>query len=290
MKEKLKKGFTIVELVIVIAVIAILAAVLIPTFSSITNNAKESAALQQATNGMKSILSLTTGTMPENTKFYVSEDGEETKYVFKYEGNKIQGDASENQLAFATKDSEYWIYISPKAIASYDETKGTVATGNTTLTKNLAARIAKAIGGTAETGDKEITVNAGFDYVSATIGGKAVRLYWSSDLEPTLFICLGNGKVSMGETETVNVSVTGATLTSGATIAKDHSTDVTLTISAAGDYTVTINGTPAATINGSAVTEGKITTTQANEKVTVTLTVEQTAADVTIVVEEVVAP
>ena len=39
MKNKLKKGFTIVELVIVIAVIAILAAVLIPTFSSITNSA-----------------------------------------------------------------------------------------------------------------------------------------------------------------------------------------------------------------------------------------------------------
>ena len=37
-----KKGFTIVELVIVIAVIAILAAVLIPTFSSLINKAKES--------------------------------------------------------------------------------------------------------------------------------------------------------------------------------------------------------------------------------------------------------
>lgn len=279
MKAKLKKGFTIVELVIVIAVIAILAAVLIPTFSSITNNAKESAALQQATNGMKSILSLTTGTMPENTKFYVSEDGEETKYVFKYEGNKIQGDASENQLAFATKDNpaEYWIYISPKAIASYNETKGTVDTGNTTLTKNLAARIAKAIGGTAETGDKEITVNAGFDYVSATIGGKAVRLYWSSDLEPTLFICLGNGKVSMGETETVNVSVTGgATLTSGATIAKDHSADVKFTIADAGTYEVTINGTAS----------DDVTTTEANKEVTINLTAEQTAGNVEIVVTQ----
>ncbi len=41
-----KKGFTIIELVIVIAVIAILAGVLIPTFSSVTRKAKESAALQ----------------------------------------------------------------------------------------------------------------------------------------------------------------------------------------------------------------------------------------------------
>ena len=43
MKRNNKKGFTIVELVIVIAVIAILSAVLIPTFSGITNSAQEKA-------------------------------------------------------------------------------------------------------------------------------------------------------------------------------------------------------------------------------------------------------
>ena len=45
-KRKNKKGFTIVELVIVIAVIAILAAVLIPTFSSLIKKAKISADTQ----------------------------------------------------------------------------------------------------------------------------------------------------------------------------------------------------------------------------------------------------
>ena len=39
MKLKRKKGFTIVELVIVVAVIAILAAVLIPTFSNLIKKA-----------------------------------------------------------------------------------------------------------------------------------------------------------------------------------------------------------------------------------------------------------
>ena len=43
-----KKGFTIVELVIVIAVIAILAAVLIPTFSNVIGKANESSVLQAA--------------------------------------------------------------------------------------------------------------------------------------------------------------------------------------------------------------------------------------------------
>ena len=45
-----KKGFTIVELVIVIAVIAILAAVLIPTFSGVIQEANKSSAHQGAAN------------------------------------------------------------------------------------------------------------------------------------------------------------------------------------------------------------------------------------------------
>lgn len=52
MKNNTRKGFTITELIIVIAVIAILAAVLIPTFSSIINKANESADLQAARNLM----------------------------------------------------------------------------------------------------------------------------------------------------------------------------------------------------------------------------------------------
>lgn len=50
MKKLNKKGFTIVELVIVIAVIAILAAVLIPTFATVINKANENAAMQAARN------------------------------------------------------------------------------------------------------------------------------------------------------------------------------------------------------------------------------------------------
>ena len=56
MKKNNKKGFTIVELVIVIAVIAILAAVLIPTFTGVTEKAQKSAALQNAENAWKEFL------------------------------------------------------------------------------------------------------------------------------------------------------------------------------------------------------------------------------------------
>ena len=48
MRNTNKKGFTIIELVIVIAVIAILAAVLIPTFAGIIDKANESADIQAA--------------------------------------------------------------------------------------------------------------------------------------------------------------------------------------------------------------------------------------------------
>lgn len=49
-KKNNRKGFTIVELVIVIAVIAILATVLVPTFGTIIKDAKNSALVQEIKN------------------------------------------------------------------------------------------------------------------------------------------------------------------------------------------------------------------------------------------------
>lgn len=56
MKHTNKKGFTVVELVIVIAIIAVLAAVIIPTFVSLVEKANQSVDLQAVTN-MNKILS-----------------------------------------------------------------------------------------------------------------------------------------------------------------------------------------------------------------------------------------
>ena len=58
MKKLNKKGFTIVELVIVIAVIAILAAVMIPTFSGIVEKANKSAVQQKAAAVYKEVYAL----------------------------------------------------------------------------------------------------------------------------------------------------------------------------------------------------------------------------------------
>ena len=58
MKRNNKKGFTIVELVIVIAVIAILAAVMIPTFGGIIKKANLSSVQQAATSAYKEAYAL----------------------------------------------------------------------------------------------------------------------------------------------------------------------------------------------------------------------------------------
>lgn len=54
--RKAKKGFTIIELVIVIAVIGILAGVLIPTFSNVIANANKTAAMENAKNAYTNYL------------------------------------------------------------------------------------------------------------------------------------------------------------------------------------------------------------------------------------------
>lgn len=87
MKNKLKKAFTITELVIVIAVIAILAAVLIPTFSNVISNAKKSAALQTCSNALKDYSATAAGageTENEGTVFV--SDG----YVYVYLNSTLQ--------------------------------------------------------------------------------------------------------------------------------------------------------------------------------------------------------
>lgn len=56
MKKSTKKGFTLVELVIVIAVIAILSAILIPTFGNVISNANETKYSSGAEIGYKELV------------------------------------------------------------------------------------------------------------------------------------------------------------------------------------------------------------------------------------------
>lgn len=70
-----RKGFTTVELVIVIAVIAILAAVLIPTFSNLVTKANESKALQEANNAYKNYMIENAEDLTGTTNLYIAAGG-----------------------------------------------------------------------------------------------------------------------------------------------------------------------------------------------------------------------
>ena len=88
-KKNNRKGFTTVELVIVIAVIAILATVLIPTFSNLITKAEESAALQEANNIFKSYFIDKATDADVVRDFYIEVDG----YYFQVDNGELKNDA-----------------------------------------------------------------------------------------------------------------------------------------------------------------------------------------------------
>ena len=89
-KKMNKKGFTIVELVIVIAVIAILAAVMIPTFGGIIDSANKSNVLQVATAAYKEAygVAISDGKITTGGETVETDSG----YTFKFEGTSINAD------------------------------------------------------------------------------------------------------------------------------------------------------------------------------------------------------
>ena len=134
-----KKGFTIVELVIVIAVIAILAGVLIPTFAGIVEKANKSAALQEATNAYKAFLSETEDaniSSTANPDAYIKIVDDEKTYYFTVEEGKIAEATSTPTLAESAPtagDAEQTAYVkSDKNTAVYVYTVVPAAPANST--------------------------------------------------------------------------------------------------------------------------------------------------------------
>ena len=144
---KSKKGFTIVELVIVIAVIAILAAVLIPSFSSLNKKAKDSAYLQERTNQQIADLA----EKVENQKFLTWEDLE-AKLAEEIAKVPAGADPAKVEEAIA------------KAIAKFENS---LKTDDTALTEaQVKAIIEKALEGQLTTAQVEAIVNAAVDSIA----------------------------------------------------------------------------------------------------------------------------
>ena len=89
-KTNTKKGFTIIELVIVIAVIGILAAVLIPTFSGVIEKANESAAMQAARNEYELFLAEHAAEMDGTENYTIVTNG----YKFSVQGGQFDATAT----------------------------------------------------------------------------------------------------------------------------------------------------------------------------------------------------
>ena len=107
MRNTNKKGFTIVELVIVVAVIAILAAVLIPTFAGIINKANQSAD-QQAVANMNKLLATEIEKKAENSDEVVEiliANGYNGNLSTYFKGYSLAFLASENAIVLVENDA-----------------------------------------------------------------------------------------------------------------------------------------------------------------------------------------
>ena len=123
MKKLNKKGFTIVELVIVIAVIAILAGVLIPTFATVVNRANESAAMQQAKNAYEDYLAGYADKSPM-TDFYIQVGD------YYFEVNK--GQFNSKSVAAPTAENTVIVTLTDKSTAFTTDTSNNVVTSKVT--------------------------------------------------------------------------------------------------------------------------------------------------------------
>ena len=114
MRKPNKKGFTIVELVIVIAVVAILAAVLIPTFVSVTKKANESNDVQAARN-MNTFLAAAKVTDEVDSILDVYDIFEDSGYSVEnykplYAGRHYYYDKQYNQIVYVNEEDGKIIY------------------------------------------------------------------------------------------------------------------------------------------------------------------------------------
>ncbi len=109
MKKMNKKGFTLVELVIVIAVIAILAAVLIPTFAGVIERANKSSRLQTAQNSLKMALAEEPdANIPDGSYIIVEKDSKNYKYI--YTDGKLGDEAVTTDAADTDPTAGFYSY------------------------------------------------------------------------------------------------------------------------------------------------------------------------------------
>ena len=199
MKRSNKKGFTIVELVIVIAIIAILAAVLIPTFASLIQKANESKDTQLVKN-------LNTALAADNKEHKTMTDALDAAVEFGYDVGKINASATGNEILWDSKN-DVFCYLKDGKVEYIPETSlknGAVADDETYKLWKIYTSEAKI---------KE-----------DTDANKYFSIYWNSDdaFNATLTVGFDAGEctaittlnyVRTGDKQDVVIRTNGGTLT-----------------------------------------------------------------------------
>lgn len=189
MKASKKRGFTIVELIIVIAVIAILAAVLIPTFSNLISRANESVDIQAARN-MNTFLATAKYTSGVSSILDVYDVFEESGFKVEnysplYKGRHYYYDIGYNQILYVddngkvlypeehkdmTKDGRNWCSLSMETMTEKEPTtynpNGETVTATVTKPEELAYVVANF-----NKSDKKslaLTINGEIDMMGAS--------------------------------------------------------------------------------------------------------------------------
>ncbi len=127
--RKAKKGFTIIELVIVIAVIGILAGVLIPTFSNVIANANKTAAMEEAKNAYTAYLADNAANITMNGSTFVIESKD---FYFKVTDGQFAAEAIEapttGNVVIVEKGAFKADSIAINTTTGVIEAKGTITT------------------------------------------------------------------------------------------------------------------------------------------------------------------
>ena len=173
MNRNSKKGFTIVELIIVIAVIAVLAAVLIPTFSNLIQKANV-AADQTLIKNLNTALAMDTTvskheTMTQALEATKANGFDVEKIVARATDNKIVWDSANDCFAYIEKGKSEPTYIpDTKTDASVADYQLWTIVDSTTLDTNFSSYIAgtNATGAVVATKGVDVGENTGITAVS----------------------------------------------------------------------------------------------------------------------------
>ena len=191
MKNLKKKGFTIVELVIVIAVIAVLAAVLIPTFVNLTKKANQSADIQ-ATRQMNVVLA-------------------SDKYATIEEAVAALAEAGYNALDTLTPVStgySFWWVEEYNSIVLLNENAEVVFASNKDAQANFEAAKAAGKAFNLKRGLPEVSANNSESVIDALRNGQSVKL----DADVTI-----DEKIKIQKGEDITIDLNGKTLTTAVT-------------------------------------------------------------------------